>query len=392
MILHIVNDEKFIDMAFRIFEEVHPHQNECIVLSSSNELTYIKSTPCTIVDINQVDIKKLVHSFKKYDGIVLHGLDNLKLEILKYLPKDTITIWIGFGYDYYDLIVGKHTDLFDSKTKSLYSEQNNDIYTGQSMFRNDNFYFVRVLKKLKCKIKGIKTKKELINKVAFFAPVLNEEYTMVEKSLRQKFKPQFLDWNYGTLEDDLIRGYQDVKIHSNNILVGNSASYENNHIEIFELLEKLNINDRKIISPLSYGKKEYREEIKSAGEKIFQTKFVALTDFIPIDKYIEMISSCSVVIMNHIRQQALGNIVTMMYLGAVIILKEENPVYKFFKKEGVFIYSMDELENEPKLISHRLTKKEIDFNRRILKKHWSRDVSQQKTKNLIEMIFETKNA
>ena len=56
MILHLVNDEKFIDMAFRVFEEVEPNKNECIVISESKELKFIRLTPCTVVDAKKVNI------------------------------------------------------------------------------------------------------------------------------------------------------------------------------------------------------------------------------------------------------------------------------------------------------------------------------------------------
>ena len=93
--------------------------------------------------------------------------------------------------------------------------------------------------------------------------------------------------------------------------------------------------------------------------------------------------------MNHLRQQAVGNIVTMMYFGAKIFLNKENPVYDFFINIGAVIFSMEELNYEN--INLRLTKEEIEINKIILKKYWSRDIMVEKTKKLIELLNKDKN-
>lgn len=392
MILHLVTDEKFIDIAFRIFEEVYPNNNECIVLSDTKELTFIKSTPCSVVNTKMVTIKKLAASFKKYEAVIFHSLDNPHLRILNRMPEDITTVWLGFGHDYYDLITKSRTDLFDLKTKELFVSLNSRIDLGRRFLKNDHLAIVRAINKIKPFLLRRKSKRRLVNKITYFAPVLNEEFRIVKKTFGHEFKPQFLDWNYGTLEDDLVRGYENISLKSNNILLGNSASYENNHLEAFEILANLNLQHKKIITPLSYCDPEYRTHIAQEGKKLFFTNFIPLIDFMPIDEYLKVISSCSIVIMNHIRQQALGNIITMMYLGATVFLKKENPIHVFFKKEGAIIFSTDELEKNHKLIDFRLSKNDVEKNKKILKLHWSRDKAHLKTKELIKAIHKRNNA
>lgn len=386
MILHLVNDEKFIDIAYRMFEDASPDNNECMVLSSSESLTYIKNTPCEIVNPAAANLKEIALKLDLYDFIVVHMLDFNKQQLLQYVSKRTKIVWIGFGADYYDLIVEKNTDLFEPFTTRLFKNNNLHTIIKIPFYRKESFIPIKFLKKVKRLILGTKNKAEVIDKIDFFAPVLNSEYDVVKEAVKG-FKPKFIDWNYGTLGDDLVRGFENVKLHGKNILVGNSAYYENNHLEVFELLKKLDIGDKKIITPLSYGNEEYRDEIKSAGKNAFSENFLPLIDFMSIDKYIETISSCSIVIMNHIRQQAVGNIIIMMYLGATVFLKNKNPVYKFFKEEGAVIYSIEELEKDATMLDIRLLRIEIEKNREVLKRNWSREVAQQKTKRLIEIAL-----
>jgi hypothetical protein len=142
--------------------------------------------------------------------------------------------------------------------------------------------------------------------------------------------------------------------------------------------------DRKIICPLSYGIQDYAREIIQYGSGKLDNNFVPLTDFMPIEEYNKIISSCSIVIMNHLRQQAVGNIVIMMYFGAKIFLNKENPVYEFFKNNGAVVFSMEELNGAN--MNKGLTEQEKNINKAILQKYWSRDVMNEKTKNLINTM------
>jgi len=101
----------------------------------------------------------------------------------------------------------------------------------------------------------------------------------------------------------------------------------------------------------------------------------------PIDDYISVLQSCSVVVMNHLRQQALGNIVIALYMGAKVFLDEHNPVYEFFTKQGAFIFKLDQLEQE---YLSKLSGEQVAHNREVLKNYWSRDVILNKTKKLVE--------
>ena len=118
---------------------------------------------------------------------------------------------------------------------------------------------------------------------------------------------------------------------------------------------------------------------------MFKDHFYPLIDFIPLSEYTKTISSCSVVIMNHLRQEAGGNIIMMLFLGAKIFLNKENPLYQYLVKNGVIIFSMDELNNES--ICNDLTHDQVDINRNVLRNIISKDVSINKTKNMIDTVM-----
>lgn len=135
---------------------------------------------------------------------------------------------------------------------------------------------------------------------------------------------------------------------------------------------------------MEYAKlvKEYIE-----NETKLADKCKVLDTFLSFEEYNEIMNDCGFVIMNHVRQQALGNIVAMMYRGAKIFLREESILFKYFKEQGAHVYSLQELELEPALLEDRLTKVQIDHNRKILRSTWSEDVIFQRTKKLVEMAL-----
>ena len=367
-ILHIVDDEKFIDSAFRVFESAAPGANTYVIFKKGKKLKLIKETPVKVYSPWLFPVYRLFpFLMPRFDMIILHNLNLPKMRYLQCLKRKASVCWIGWGFDYYDLI-GR--ELLKSETKNLPSRKN-------------SFFSLRIIIRIRQKLQyGRVDKKSVISIIDYFSPVIYEDFVLVSNAVPD-FNPEFVSWNYGTLEDDLIRGLEGTQVTGPNILLGNSASAPNNHLDAFKLLKALDLGERKIITPLSYGDEYYRNTIINHGNSEFGDCFVPLVEFMPIDEYIKTISSCSIVVMNHLRQQAMGNIVIMLYLGAKVFLDPKNPAYDFLKKQGAAVYSIDELASE---MNSSLTPDQIEKNRQVLRNTWSRDVILRKTRELIERL------
>lgn len=367
-ILHIVNDEKFIDMAYRTFDEAFPKKNTCIVLGKHQKLKYIKKTPIQFVKRRNLLSVKFILYLSKFNIVIFHGLESYTRYLLILLTsKSSCLVWIGWGFDYYDSLINKgNSDVLLKPTIKDVSKKNRRS-------------FIQCISYIKMII-HINVKKIILGKVKYFCPVIYDDYVLVKKN-NPNFIPSFISWNYGNLEEDFLKGYMGTKFNGNNILVGNSATPTNNHLEIFNILGNINLKNRLIIVPLSYGVNLYRDNVIKEGDRIFFDKFKPLIDFMPMEEYVKVLASCSIAIMNHLRQQGLGNILIMIYLGAKVFVDSRNPVYSFFKKEKAYIYAIDELELE---MNTTLTDEQVGYNREILKKHWSKEVILDKTRYLVE--------
>jgi len=372
MILHIAPDEKFIDMGFRVFEEVYQGNNK-LVLVSTKDIKFVKTKPSKKLHPNELKKKNFLEYIAQFDAVILHSLFSLKIKI----PKNIPVAWVGFGFDYYGLICDRDDLLLPDTLKTSIKVMNKTQKIKNIIKDTDTLNYIYSI------IFGIANKKKIINQIKFFAPVLNSEYEKI--CLKNKwFSPDLIDWNYGTLEDDLIKGFEGRVVKGQNVLIGNSARYTNNHVDIFPLLKSLNCN--KFIFPLSYGYSEYQSELINLGNVHLEDRFMPLTSFMPMEEYTNILLSCSYVIMNHLRQEALGTIVVMLYLGAKVFLREKNPIYSFFKSEGVKIYSIEELEKKNELLNVPLSFDFLMSNRAVLKKHWSRKIIHKKTKKFITKL------
>lgn len=368
MILHIVSDEKFIDAAYRAFEESNPGNNEFVIISKKHPLRHIKNTPVRFIGRMELLSKRFVNSLNNYEMVVLHALTEVKMKLLARADKTIKFVWVGWGCDYYDLITGDATKLLRPKSLALRRKY------------SLKFKIKQMIKRI---IYKKSDKRNLVDRVNFFAPVLCEDYELLVQALPD-FSPRYLSWNYGTLEDDMVKGLEDCVVSGDGILVGNNASYSNNHIDIFDDLSPFDFGSRQIICPLSYGDKQYRAKVITAGKHQFGENFKPITDFMQIKEYVLLLSSCSAVVMGHLRQQALGNIVIMLYLGAKVFLDKRNPVYHFFRKENAIVFSLEQIGDE---INTLLRVDQIEHNRMVLRKHWGREAIRQKTTKLINAVI-----
>ena len=374
MILHLVPDEKFIDFAYDEFEKIVPGENRFLAISDQigETFKYIKSEQIGKISTEEANTKRFMDSLNEYECVVLHMFsmhERVKIRIVLEAQPGTKFVWLGWGGDFYHYISGSHESLFLKKTRKLWKQKNQ-----KTRFKN-------LIKSL---LGHKKNHLRAIERVRYFAPVIPTEYDLL-KSVLPQLKAEFAPFSYSNL-DDMLRGLEHHKIESQNILIGNSASYENNHLEVFDLLEKLDIGKRKIIVPLSYGIPDYRDLVRRQGEQMFEEHFFPLIDFMPKDKYHETIASCSIVIMNHLRQQAMGNIITMMYLGAKIFLNPKNPTFDFFKNEGAYVFSIEALSSNLSGGFDLLSVEQIVENRKILEKHWSAKAVEEKTRKLIAIV------
>lgn len=382
-IAHVITDEKFPDSAYDMFESIKPGCNCFILPDKRTTIKNLKKIdPIRVSKFSFLD-RRFISWIDSFDALIIHGMYPFALELINRCRGDLKIYWIGMGFDYYDIVFSSRWEMIKKVTKSKV-----DISQSSVRFKDMKmFNFLKSLRNIIIYPKA-KNKKKWIKRVDFFCPVLESEFYLVKEEIKD-WKAEYIDWNYGNSAElvDGKFGY-DFSL-GNNILVGNSSSLNNNHIDAFHFLNgKKNFLDKasKIIVPLSYGDSTYRNTVIKEGENIFGERFVPLTVMVPPDEYRRIIESCGIVYMNHLRQQAGNNIAQALFMGSRVILDKKNPFFDHYKKSGVYLNSLDEVEASPDLLSKPLSYQEKTSNQYILKRLRGSAASLQKTQKLIQSI------
>lgn len=378
-IIHVVSDEKFIDIALRQFEEVAPGLNLPLTLSPRRELRYVRNKSVEFFSLSEAI--EVIQS-ELCAAVVFHSLHDSFLPLLQRTPGSKKVFWLGWGYDYYDTL------LREAYPEGLLLPRTQALAAGGALFS--------LLSRAKRKAifttrqmlgQRVRFTPELIERVDYFCPVLEIEYEMA-RQINPSLRPQYLSWNYGTIEDDLSNESCEGVQLGEDVLVGNSATPQINHVEIFDLLrEQPDIEGRRIIVPLSYGDVQYRDRIISVGRKYFGNRFVPITEFLPRDEYIVLLNSCGFVFMNHLRQQGMGNIIISMMKGAKVFMNPVSPAYQWLMRAGASVHSILELEGSNSQTWTPIGEEEHRRNMALMYSNFGRDVQREKTRRLVEIAL-----
>lgn len=384
-ILHITTDEKFINSIYWQFEQVFNRQNKVIVSIDNNAIPIKHITLNSNVKTIIKDKKGLAYCLVKAsenDLVIFHGLSYFQSQIVLESKNTDKFVWFFWGGEFYDNPKALQNEILGSKTKAQFMKTS--LSKKIKNFLRPVFYRIRHSTKIpeltildaakKLKHVGVIHKEELI----FFKKL---------KFLNQEVN--HLTTTYYPLEF-IFKGIENIKIIGDNILLGNSASMSNNHLEAFDLLSQFQIDERKIIVPLSYGDKKYAKSICKTGAQVFGENFEPLLNFMSLKKYNKTISQCSIVIMNHYRQQSVGNIVAMLWIGSKVYLDEKNTFYHYLKRIGIVVYSINkDLSNRNKNVFVGLNQTEINLNRELLRLNFGFDVIKKKLhKNITKIANE----
>ena len=388
-IAHICPDEKFTDFISEVFNEALPEHNDFYVYLTKNykSLNFTKKTKIHTTITSNPPAHKLIsiaNKLSEYDLIVAHYLHPITDFILRHLTKSIPIMWSGWGADYYQ-IISPDLSLYLLPRTRQYLQWTNAfkwiprkiIYVLKriSVFMdNDKFIYKRV--------------SGFPEYVRYFSAPVHDDYLYIQ-NIKSDFKPVYIQVNNASLkslysEKNPIPG--ELSQNSGNILLGNSASTTNNHLDAIDLLKQINTGERKIIAPLTYGNGQYTNKIIKYGKKNLQGVFYPLTTYIPQEEYNKIIQTCSIMIMNHLRQEGLGNIIIMLEMGSKIFLQKANPIYIFLKKAGTHVFEISSLLENQKAIFAPLSASQIKKNKEIARKYWEHSVVINNIKSFINTV------
>ena len=178
-------------------------------------------------------------------------------------------------------------------------------------------------------------KKRFVKKIQAVGYIIPEDYDFFTKIYCLK-KPHFqITYPSSINADTYISIFKEaIRINTAGIrlVVGNSATPENNHLKIFDYLKTVSSIDE-ILCPLSYGDKAYADIVIKKGKELFGDRFVPLTTFVSIEDYMKMLCGMDFGFYGYERQQGLGNVNPLILMGKKVFFFRGTLMSKHFGRE-----------------------------------------------------------
>lgn len=260
-------------------------------------------------------------------GVIIHYLDLEMARLTLKLHSNTPIFIQTWGGDTSPLL--SSSELFGALTREYYFTQSAlkalPIALGYPLYEARRIWNDR---------KWHQTLKSAMDKARYTSFLLgNTERTKILS--RSTEKREFrISYGENVLSDVLQTG------NPRNVLIGNSATATNQHLEALQILKKSKVEIETILIPLSYGDGEYADWITSKAKKVFGDAVICLREFLPYHEYLERINRCGLVVMNHARQQALGNIFWALSSGKQVFLNPGGVNYQHLSELDVLCHPL----------------------------------------------------
>ena len=264
-------------------------------------------------NVERIQKKKYLELIKELgvsDKIIIHGLSSPRLVLILFFQPWLLKkcYWVMWGGDLY-----------------YYRDR-------EKNFRTNMHEFLR---------------RPIIRKMGNIVALTRGDYQLVKDWYDTKAK-YYQGLYISNIDLDSIEGLGIPESHGKrniNIQIGNSATVENNHFEVLEELVKFKDQDIKIYVPLSYGDMDYAKEVIEYGHSLFEEKFSGVLGHLDYEKYVRFLNTMDVAIFAPERQQALGNIYVLAYLGKKIYIRNDISTWEHLETDlGVKIFNYSDIK------------------------------------------------
>ncbi|AEF04198.1 TDP-N-acetylfucosamine:lipid II N-acetylfucosaminyltransferase [Alteromonas naphthalenivorans] len=301
MILHIMTLEKFTPLFIHFVEENIGCRGHKFVFITSKRFQYgLEEKDNAEFLHTDADFCKLRNYMFEAEKIILHSLKRDKVhKILRLEPALLAkSIWVMWGGDFYS----------------------------PSSYNNDHLY--------------------VIKNVPYMVNILDEEITMVQRIYGCKGKhirTFFYNTTLYSPKSITITKKKKTPLH---IMLGHSAVPENRHIQYLEVLKQKDDGQFIVKCPLVYpnSNEDYKVQVIEKGKSLFGARFEPLLEFMPLDDYLLWMETVDIAILPSSRQHGMGNLVNLLGSGKKVFIDDSVSTWSFFKRLGVSLYSLEELE------------------------------------------------
>lgn len=349
--------DKFLDSFIADIYAIGEEKNNVFWFrGDKGETNYIKTDKeVEYLGYDKISLKNKLQLLKPTDTIFIHWYDMWISELVYDLPNKLFVIF--WGGELYEEPFWHHAKwIHDKETYTIIKKQSYPKIVWQKNIFKTIRNIKSVLQYPAVVNQLYEQKKKQVERIDYiiFGQLNTAEIEKI-KELYPTFKARHLAGQYD-LNFDLAAkvNIKTKKTAVIKILVGNSATEANNHLDAFRELKTL--KNVEIYCPLSYGSECYKEIVIKAGKRYFGKNFFPVTDFMQRKEYVEFVNEMDIVYMYHNRSQAWGNIATSLTLGKPVFLKKKNAIKQYISAIGIKTYDtnlIDQYDLESIILQER---------------------------------------
>ena len=131
------------------------------------------------------------------------------------------------------------------------------------------------------------------------------------------------------------------------VVSGNSAAPSNNHEKIFQIISPYVKRNIQVLCPLSYGGSHYEKEkakVLEMGSLYLEDAFSPLTDFMPLETYLDYLAGADLALYAHKRQQGFGNTLFLLGMGKTVYMEPNSALHTVFKEYGLVVKNINRFD------------------------------------------------
>lgn len=337
-IYHIHTDYKFLHDSNRF--EHHQFENVLVIIGHKEPEQKLNFQRLFLQIEDKDKVNKILFQISDADLVIFYGLCPIKLEVLNKTEKKYKILWRFFGYELY----GKRKDLMlDSETYNLIEKSNG--------FKN---IILNHLKRFKRYYQN-KIEKKCWRKIDYILLFCKEEHEFLKKYW---VVPDDIQLNIANLpiQWDVLKQVKD-----NTVIIGNSRTPYNNHLEILKIIQENNSIKNNFVMFFNYGNSgKYSDYVKKIVSKMKNVELIE--DFLSKKEFEVIYDKSSALVINSYRQMAMANIFTALRKGVKVYMNEKNVLKDWLDKENIYVFSLNDFKKDIQENNLKLSRDQMKHN------------------------------
>lgn len=346
-IVHVFSDTTFIS-EYEHFN--YPYIANTILIIGPGPKGCLDSVPAPAIISNiKNELQKILKICSESDLTILYEMDYSKSQLAIMIPCNVIVAWRFFGAELYDLRPELYLSELSLKFLRKKSEQLRKLTDPKAIIRK-----LHDLTSIRSQRNN--TFFKAIKRVNLLLGLSEYEYSHLISIWKQL--PPFLQLPVNYKRNELrLREKKDI------IIIGNSRSSYNNHLDIIELINNNPAKgEYRYMVPFSYGiENSYTREVRNLIRGSHK-QYILIDELLDSKSYSDLLASAKAAVFNTYRQMAMGNISFCIGSGVKVYLNKNNVIFNWLKDTGLKVFTIEDFAQDFYLGRMQLSSEDIDCN------------------------------